>query len=141
MLHQGQATSKPGDQIFQLLLEQGKWGVDCKGLREDHKVGAIRSHISADTPQAPLQTIAHDGIPQLPPHREDHPGTILPATNPQALPFDPLHGERVVLRRGSAQTARRLRPRRRRRLIMARPEEAPMRLRKPCLLCRFLLLG
>ena len=38
-------------------------------------------------------------------------------------------------------TARRLRPRRRRRLMMFRPEGVLMRWRKPCLLRRFLLLG
>ena len=54
--------------------------------------------------------------------------------DPKAGPFNP-----ALIKQG--YTAKRLRPFLRRRFNIARPDAVLIRLRKPCLLRRFLLLG
>lgn len=61
-------------------------------------------------------------------------------TTPDALPPKRSH-RRTPLTQPITHTANRLRPRRRRRLIIDRPLGVRIRLRNPCLLRRFLLLG
>ena len=69
------------------------------------------------------------------------PDSSLPGRIQSATPL--IHGARDRGRdcRAMAQTARRFRPLRRRRLRIARPLGLRILLRKPCLFRRFLLLG
>ena len=69
------------------------------------------------------------------------PDSSRPGLTHRATPL--IHGARDRGRdcRATDQTARRFRPLRRRRLMMARPPGVRILLRKPCLFRRFLLLG
>lgn len=133
--------AQTSQESFQLVSQALERGQGCLVLGKNDKT-LIRWHVELATrvPQPSLQTIAHNGLTKPLTQDKDDTTGLTSSADPEEFSLRP-GLQRCPGNGGVDQTARRLRPRRRRRFSTARPPGVCMRLRKPCLFLRRRRLG
>ncbi len=126
----------------ELELKLRKLGRDSSRLRKYDYVSWVRTAVAVGNSQTAFEAIAQHGVAEGPPDGHDQ-AAVAPRADPKVPSLDPAPAFPVHSRisQPRAHTARRLRPLRRRRAIIARPLGVRMRLRNPCLFRRLRLLG